>query len=88
MKLSRHSAQKSSLIIRFAAQLISMYSQLLSVVLLLLLGKTVLSLGDFELALSHQGDETDTQVGSSEIQGEELSLLLSSGPLSSAALQP
>jgi len=59
-----------------------MNSQLLSVILLLLFGETVLGLGNFELSLSHQGDETDTQVGSSEIQSEELSLLLSGGPLS------
>jgi len=82
MKLSKHSAQKSSL--RWVSVLDSTRggnSQLLSIVLLLFLGETVLSLSNLKLAFSHQCDETDTQVGSSEIEREVFSLLLSSGPL-------
>lgn len=55
--------------------------QLLAIVLLLLLGETVLCLRDLKLAASVEGDEADTQVGASEVDGEVLALLGAGGPL-------
>jgi hypothetical protein len=55
--------------------------QLLAFLLLLLFGKAVLCLSNLKLALAFEGDETDTEVGSSKVDGEVLALLLTSGPL-------
>ena len=68
MKLSKHSAQKSSLSVRIGLQANrNKHIQLLSILLLLLLGETVLGLSDFEFTLTQESDETDSEIGSSEI---------------------
>lgn len=56
-------------------------SQLLAVLLLLLLGQTVLRLRNLELSVPVQRDEADSQVGSSQVEGEVLADLFASGPL-------
>jgi len=55
------------------------YSQFLSIFLLLLFGQPVFGLGDLEPTLSVEGDEADPQVGTTEIDSEELSGLFALG---------
>lgn len=54
-------------------------AQLLPLVLLLLLGQPVLGLGDLEPPLSVQGDQTDPQVGTTEVDGEVFTGLFTAG---------
>lgn len=81
MKLSRHSAQKSSL---RSALHVGCGLQLLAVLLLLLLGQSVLGLSDFEFAFTEQSDETDSEIGSSEVESEILADFGALGVLGSA----
>ncbi len=86
IKLPRHCAQKSNLhagLVSRAASpsLVTLYAQLVAVLLLLLLGQAVLGRGDLEFALAHERDETDTQVSTSEVEREELARLLAGGVL-------
>jgi hypothetical protein len=81
MKLSRHSAQKSRL--ESALSHVG-YLQLLTVLLLLLLSQSVLGLGDFEFAFTEQSNETNSEIGSSKIEGEVLANFCSFGVLPSA----
>lgn len=78
MKCWRHSAQKSNLA---SAPPIKLNPQFLAVLLLLVLGETVLGLHDLELSTAAEGDEADTQVGASKVDGEVLAGLLTRGPL-------
>ena len=55
------------------------HSQFLSIFLLLLFGQPVFGLGDLEPTLSVEGDEADPQVGTTEIDSEELSRLFALG---------
>ena len=83
MKDPRHSAQKSNLhraqdqphispppATHLAQSPQDVDAQLLPLVLLLLLGQPVLGLGHLEPPLSVQGDQTDPQVGTTEVDGE------------------
>lgn len=77
--MCRQSAQKSKL--ASVTQVCQVNLQSLAVVLLLVLGELVLGLGDLELALTLEGDQAHTKVGASKVDGEELALLVTSGPL-------
>lgn len=74
MKLSKHSAQKSSLSVSSIRAIVlaaiqwGIYAQGLSVLLLLLLGQAVLGLRDLKLAVAEQSDEADTQVGAAQVE--------------------
>jgi hypothetical protein len=88
----KHSAQKSNLhrtrdrphispppATHLAQSLQDVYSQLLPLVLLLLLGQPILGLGDLEPPLSVQSDQTDPQVGTTEVDGEVFTGLFAAG---------
>jgi hypothetical protein len=74
MKLSKHSAQKSSLSVSSIRAIVlaaiqwGVYAQGLSVLLLLLLGQAVLGLRDLKLAVAEQSDEADTQVCAAQVE--------------------
>jgi hypothetical protein len=60
----------------------------LPVVLLLLLGETVLCLRDLELPVALESDEADSEVGSTEIEGEVLADFLAGRPLCGVSTIP
>ena len=93
IKLSRHSAQKSRLVVSLLAlgnpPRSGPYSwlggvvhiQLLAILLLLLLGQAVLGLSHLKLAVAEQGDEADAQVGAAQVESEVLADFLAGGVL-------
>jgi hypothetical protein len=56
-------------------------SQGLAIFLLLLLCQTVLGLSHLELAVTKEGDEADTQVGASQVEGKVFANFLAGGVL-------
>lgn len=84
IKLSRHSAQKSSLSNQLEP-LLPYYTagnaQLLPILLLLLLGQPILGLRDFKLAVALEVDKADSEVGSSQVEGEVFADFLAGRPL-------